>query len=76
MAAVVIISGGRGLRIEACHRNQPNKSKLCCISSYFHFNIHLNNHKQATRWSTSVLKVGEGYTRCKVFERRAGLGCR
>ena len=58
MAAVVVISGGRGLRIEACHRNQPNKSKLCCISSYFHFNIPLNSHTQATRWSASVM-VGE-----------------
>ena len=28
MAAVIIIGDGRGLRFEACHRNQPNKSKL------------------------------------------------
>ena len=28
MAATVIISGGRGLRVEAHQRNQPNKSKL------------------------------------------------
>ena len=28
MAAVVGIISGRGLRIEAHHRNQPNKSKL------------------------------------------------
>ena len=28
MAAVVIIGDGRGFRIEAHHRNQPNKSNL------------------------------------------------
>ena len=28
MAAVVVIGGGRGLTIEACRSNQPNKSKL------------------------------------------------
>ena len=28
IAAVVIFSSGSGLRIQACHRNQPNKSKL------------------------------------------------
>ena len=33
MAAVVIIGSGRGLRIEAHHRNQPNKSKLALHKS-------------------------------------------
>ena len=28
MAAIVGIVSRRGLRIEACHRNQPNKSKI------------------------------------------------
>ena len=28
MAAVVVISSGHSLRIEVCHSNQPNKSKL------------------------------------------------
>ena len=28
MAAVVIIDDGRGLTVEVCHINQPNKSKL------------------------------------------------
>ena len=28
MAAVVVIGDGRGLRIEGCHSNQPNKNKL------------------------------------------------
>ena len=28
IAAVVVIGDGHGLRIEARHRNQPNKSKL------------------------------------------------
>ena len=36
MAAVVVIGGGRGLRIKV-HPNQPNKSKLLLYSHYFHF---------------------------------------
>ena len=28
MAAVFVFGNGRDLRIEACYRNQPNKSKL------------------------------------------------
>ena len=36
MAAVVVISGGHGLRIEVCHSNQ---SKLSLYSHYFHFNV-------------------------------------
>ena len=39
MAAVVFIGDGRGLLIEACCRNQPNKSKLLLYTLLFYFNI-------------------------------------
>ena len=39
MPTVVIIGDGRGLRIEACHRNQPNKSKLLLYKLLFSLNI-------------------------------------
>ena len=43
MEAAVVIhvggGGGRALRIEVCHSNQPNKSKLSMYSCYFHFSI-------------------------------------
>ena len=42
MIAVIIIGSRCGLRIEACHRNQPNKSCISC----------------STRPSASVIKVG------------------
>ena len=42
MAGVVIISGGRSLKIE-----------VRCSNRYFHFNIPLNC-TQAARWSTAV----------------------
>ena len=35
IAAIVGIVSRHRLKIEACHRNQPNKSKLACISHYF-----------------------------------------
>ena len=47
MAAVVIINDGRGLRIEPCCINQPNKITFL-----------LNSCIQATRQNTSVIKVG------------------
>ena len=55
MAAVVIIGGRCGLRIEACIEAWP-KSKLLLYSHYFHFNIH--SCTQAARWSALVIKVG------------------
>ena len=35
MAAVVVIGDGRGLRIEMCHRNQPNKSEVSLYKLLF-----------------------------------------
>ena len=42
MAAVVVISGGCGFTIEACHINQPNKSKLSLYSVTFTLTLLLN----------------------------------
>ena len=56
MATVVIIGDECGLRIEACHRNQPNKGKLLHFMSTLIFL--LNGYTQATRRSASVIKVG------------------
>ena len=39
MATVVGIVSKRGLTIEACHRNQPNKNKLALYKLLLHFNI-------------------------------------
>ena len=48
MAAVVIIGGGCGLRIEVRHSNQHNKSKLSLYSCYFNISF-----KQLyTSWKT------------------------
>ena len=41
MAAIVGIVGRHGLRIEPCHRNQPNKSKLTLYKPLLHFYSHL-----------------------------------
>ena len=43
MAAVVVIRGGYGLKIEVHHSNQPDKSKLSLYSCYFRFNISFNS---------------------------------
>ena len=64
MAAVVVISDWsslkievRWLKIEACCRNQPNKSKLSLYKLLFSLNIPLNGCTQAARWRASVIKV-------------------
>ena len=54
MAAVVVISGGHGLRIETRCSNQPNKNKLLLYGCYYHFN---NGCTQAARRSASVITV-------------------
>ena len=45
MAAVIVIGGKCGLKIEVCRSNQPNKSKLhnyCCIAITFTLKFVLN----------------------------------
>ena len=45
MAALIVIGGKRGLKIEVRRSNQPNKSKLhnyCCIAITFTLKFVLN----------------------------------
>ena len=55
MAAIVGIVSRCGLRIDTCHRNQPNTSKLVLYKPLLHLYSHL---KQPTRQIVSVIKVG------------------
>ena len=59
MAAAVIIIDGPGLRIEAHHGNQPNKSKLLLYKLFFFILTFLSNGcTEASRRSASVMKMG------------------
>ena len=78
-APVVIIGGGYGLTMEACHSNQPIKSKLSLYSCYFHFNIPFKQLYTSCKTKRFSYKGGygvHGHTRIKMFERSAGLGYR
>ena len=79
MAAIVGIIGRRGLRIELCHRNYPNKSKLSLYSHSFHFNSHLKQLYISNKMEQFSYKDRcgiHGYTHIKVFKIRDGLGNR
>ena len=79
MAAIVGIDSRRGLRIEACHRNHPNKSKLALYMPLFHFYSHLKQLYISNKTGNFNYKGGcgvHGCTRIEVFKRRAGLGYR
>ena len=79
MACVIVIGSGHHLRIEVCHSNQPNKSKLLLYSHYFHFNIPLKQLYTSCKMEHFSYK-GEygvhGHMYIEVFERIAGLGYR
>ena len=67
---------GRGLRIKACHRNQPNMSKLLF---YFHVNIlfkQLYTSNKMESFSYKSERGGRGRTHIEVFKSRAALGYR
>ena len=62
MTAIVSIISRCGLTIEACHSNQPNKSKLTLCKPLLHCNRHLKQlYIIVTRWNASVIKVGVAY---------------
>ena len=76
MAAVVIIGGGRGLRIEAHHSNQLNKSKLCCIAVTFTLTFLLSSCTQAAKTERFSYKGGCSSHGCiciEVFKRKSWL---
>ena len=59
ITAIVSIVSRYGLTIEACHSNQPNKSKLTLCKPLLHFNRRLKQlYIKVTRWNASVIKVG------------------
>ena len=77
MAAVVGIVSRRGLRIEVCHRNQPNKSKLALYKPLLCLYSHLKQLYISNKTKHFSYKGGcgvLGHTCIEAFKRRAGLG--
>ena len=77
MAAIVSIVSKRGLRIEACCRNQPNKSKLALYKTLLHLYSNLKQPYISNKtkcFSYIGLSGVFGHTRIEAFKRRAGLG--
>ena len=77
MAAIVGIVSRRGLRIEACRRNQANKSKLALYKPLLCLYSHLKQPYISNRTKRFGYKGGRGMrgrTRIEAFKRRAGLG--
>ena len=77
LQGIVGIISRRGLRIEARHRNQANKSKLALykplISLYSHLKQRYISNK-TKHFSYKGERGMRGRTRIKAFKRRAGLG--
>ena len=73
MAAIVGIISRRGLTIEACRRNKPNKNKLG-LYQFLHINSCLKQLYISNKMEHFGYKGGYNVTRIKVFKRRAGLG--
>ena len=79
MAAIAGIISRRGLRNEACHRNQPNKSKLALYKALVHFYSHLKQLYMSNKTEHYSYKGGHhvhARTRIEAIKRRAGLGYR
>ena len=79
MAAVVDIISRHSLAIEACHRNQPNKSKLAMYKSSLHLHSHLKQLYISNKMERFSYKGGCGiheHTCIETFQRRVDLGYR
>ena len=77
VAAIVGIISRRGLRIEACRRNQPNKSKLELYKPLLHLYSHLKQPYISNKTKRFSYKGGDcvcGRTHIEAFKRRTGLG--
>ena len=77
MAAIVGIVSRRGLRIEARHRNQTNKSKLALYKPLLRLYSHLKHPPISNKTKHFGYKGGCGVQECsriEAFKRRAGLG--
>ena len=75
MAAVVVISDGGGLRIEACCKNQPCNTKLSLYKPLLLKQLHISNKTEhfSCRGGYGVRGC---YTCIKAFKTRADLGYR
>ena len=76
MEAIVDIVSRRGLRIEARHRNQPNKSKLALYKPLLRLYSHLKQPYISNKAKRFSYKGGcgvHGCARIEAFQRRAGL---
>ena len=72
MVAIVSINSRRGLRIEAHHRNQPNKSKLALYKSLLHFYSHLEQLYISNKTEHFSYKGGcgmRGRTHIEAFKK-------
>ena len=72
MAAIVNIDSRHGLRIEAHHRNQPNKSKLALYKPLLHFYSHLKQLYISNKTEHFSYKSGCGVHECiliKAFKK-------
>ena len=80
MAAVLIINGRCGLRVQACCINQPNKSKLSLYKPLLlrtlTFFKQLYTRNKTEHFSYKGGCGVRGHTHVGVFNRRAGLGYR
>ena len=77
MEAIVGIISRRGLKIEACRRNQANKSKLALYKPLLCLYSHLKQPYISNRTKRFSYKGGRGMrgcTRIEALKRRAGLG--
>ena len=72
MAAVIVLGGECGLRIEACPGKQSNKSRPLLYSHYCHFNVLFKqlytNCKDRALQYKDVCEI-RGRTCIKVFQR-------
>ena len=72
MTAIVGIISRRGLAIEVCHRNQPNKSKLAPYELLIHFYSHLKQLYISNKTEHLSFKGGcgtHGHTCIEAFKR-------
>ena len=77
MAAIVGIVSRRGLRIEARHRNQPNKSKLALYKPLLCLYSHLKQPYISNKTKHFSYKGGcgmRGHTHIEAFKKKSWLG--
>ena len=61
MPAVVVISSGCGLRIEAHHRNQPIRTNSSCLNCMFVFNTVTLYHYTVNNDHTGIIFAAPGF---------------